>query len=255
MMDDSPDHAGNYAASLADMANTPRHDAIARYLRQECSTARMTSCAVLGVPITATETEIRKAYLNKAREVHPDKCRHGNSDDTAEKDNDDDNKFQELQRAYKHLTEEQGYGNQMAAKQDGEGKSMDDAVQNNDHGDNLPGDEDPSSFKARLMAVLLEYGDKGMDLSNIKKKWNQVWGPDVPFPSQIVEHNYSEHRDGKKKKQQPKKIPLSELLHQLAGDVIKLDRDEENGGIKVYCKSCSRETVALAAKEGKVAVG
>ena len=52
------------------------------------------------------------------------------------------------------------------------------------HEDQVDGEEeDDSFFKARLVAVLLEYGDKGIDLSNVKKKWKQVW-PEVPFPSQ-----------------------------------------------------------------------
>ncbi|KAL3904163.1 MAG: hypothetical protein SGILL_010175 [Bacillariaceae sp.] len=242
MMDDAPDHAGNYAASLADMANTPRHDEIATYLRQECSTARMNSCAILGVSISASEAEVRKAYLNKAKALHPDK----------RDSNDNDDQFQELQRAYKHLTEEKGHGNQsnpahslnLMLQVTTGGDTKEDGKNDNEVC------EDASSFKARLLAVLLEYGDKGMDLSNVKKKWIQVWGPDVPFPSQI--DNPTSH-DTKKK--QSRKVPLSELLEHLAGDVIRLDRDNENGGLKVYCRNCSRDTVVLAAKEGKVAVG
>jgi ankyrin repeat protein len=261
MMDEAPDHAGNYAASLADMANTPRHDEIARYLRQECSTARRTSCAILGVSVTSTEAEIRRAYLNKAKEVHPDKC-HNNHPDA------NDCRFQELQRAYRHLTEEKGHGNQSnpahslnlmlqvaanGSRHDNETNGGENENGSNWNHKNSDLDvEDASCFKARLMAVLLEYGDKGMDLSNIRKKWIQVWGPEVPFPSQT---ECPQNDDPNSKTKQPRKVPLSELLQQLAGDVIRMDRDEDNGGVKVYCRSCSRDTVVLAAKAGKVTLG
>jgi hypothetical protein len=91
-----------------------------------------------------------------------------------------------------------------------------------------------------------------MDLSNIRKKWIQVWGPEVPFPSQT---ECPQNDDPNSKTKQPRKVPLSELLQQLAGDVIRMDRDEDNGGVKVYCRSCSRDTVVLASKAGKVTLG
>jgi hypothetical protein len=103
-----------------------------------------------------------------------------------------------------------------------------------------------------LMAVLLEYGDKGMDLSNIKKKWNQVWG--VPFPLEQTSLCTSSSASLSSPPPPPlneqknkKKVSLSKFLLDRAGDVIRLDRDQDNGTVKVYCKNCSRATVVQAA--------
>ena len=147
LLDDVQDFAGNYAADLADMANTKRHAQVAQFLRRECSAARANSCAILGVPVGSSTHEIRKAYLEKARLLHPDrnKC---NSD------------FDELHKAYKHLTTEDGNGFQsnpahslnLMLELSGTGEST------------LRERDDIDCFKARLIAVLLEYGDKGLDL-------------------------------------------------------------------------------------------
>jgi len=78
-----------------------------------------------------------------------------------------------------------------------------------------------------LIAVLLEYGDKGLDLSNVKKKWKQVW-PDNPFPNP------------------PGRMPLSKWIRQQAGDAVDLILDDK-GCLRVHSKSCTQDKVAAAA--------
>merc|ERR1712183_91452 len=96
--------------------------------------------------------------------------------------------------------------------------------------DGNKGISDATCFKARLIAVLLEYGDKGLDVSNVKKKWKQVW-PKEPFPDTT---------DSVKNR----KIPLAEFLKEHAGDVIELIYDQS--GVRVLPKHCSQQTVAAA---------
>ena len=71
------------------------------------------------------------------------------------------------------------------------------------------------------MAVLLEYGDKGLDLSNIPKKWNQVW-PDVKLPT------LEQKKNGRRKKGQ-----LLHFIKEHAGDVVKVSRQKQNGQVSV----------------------
>ena len=154
LLDTVQDFAGNYAADLADMANTTRHAQVSQFLRQECSAARAQSCAILEIPVGSSVSDIRKAYLAKARQVHPDRQLHCTNYD-----------FEAIRRAYEHLTLENGNGSQSnpahclnlmleltevaAFESNCDGRSE---VDNYD------------CFKARLIAVLLEYGDKGLDL-------------------------------------------------------------------------------------------
>jgi len=369
MWDDQIDDAGNYAASLADMANTERHNRIALYLRRHCSHKKYKSLKILGLiddndstrnyqqsNISTTTTaivnnkhEIRKAYLNRARELHPDRV----TNDVVEKMNNGNNnnevttktttnssststststKFDELHKAYIHLTEEDGIGDQCnpahslnlmlqyvnnvntgdvnsngngngniningdqnqnnvdKGKEKNDADEEKDQKSNNDEknddddhrhrsskggssGDNDDdkNTDDSSFFKARLIAVLLEYGDKGIDLSNVKKKWKQVW-PKIPFPSQqqkqhqqqiIIqeddEKNYGGEDDNEEKQQQQqsvdstnsnnntsnsnsnsnsnnKIIPLADFLVQKAGDIIRLERiGEKNRRVIVH---------------------
>eukprot|EP01083_Nonionella_stella_P064022 166497_1 len=76
-------------------------------------------------------------------------------------------------------------------------------------------------FKTRLVAVLLEFGEKGLDLSNIPKKWNQVW-PDVKFPS------LEQKQNGRRKKGR-----LLQFIKEYAGDVVKISRQKHNGQVRV----------------------
>lgn len=208
MMDDTQDLAGNYAADLADMANTDHHREISVFLRQECSVDRARSCAVLGVnPTTARPTEIRKAFYLKAKLMHPDRA---TTNDAAVD-------FSELQKAYDHLIMEDGIGKQrnpahslkLMLKATATGRD-DNTLQN-----------DNNCFKARLIAVLLEYGSKGLDVGNIKKKWKQVW-PDVPFPEELTFTTGA---------QQKRKGTLLKYIKKHAGDAV--DVVVSNGSTKI----------------------
>ena len=157
--------------------------------------------------------------------------------------------FDELHQAYIHLTEEDGIGDQVnpahslnrmlryvnsvgnvnvnVSKNNND--NDDDEKNENDNNTNDAGnvdvdpDDDSSSFfKARLIAVLLEYGDKGIDLSNVKKKWKQVW-PKIPFPSQ-QQHQQNNDDNDQKNKVITATIPLVDFLLQKAGDVIRIER-------------------------------
>ena len=227
LWDEYQDDAGNYAADLADMANTPKHATIAQYLRDHCSRDRARSCEILQVPMTATDKDIRKAYMEKAKILHPDRRR---EDESASHHFE----FDELHKAYLHLTEHGGRG-----KQSNPAHSLHLMLQvsgveekNNDDNTHVP---EASFFKARLIAVLLEYGDTGLDLSNIKKKWNQVW-PDEPFPE------YHDTTSG------GKKGSLTQFLQAKAGDVVRIESDGK-GSARAYAIDCSQQKVAEAAQE------
>ncbi len=220
LWDDSQDDAGNFAADLADMANTPRHAIIAKYLRQHCSRARAESCALLRVPISASNSDIRKAYLKRARELHPDRQSGSKIDSPNFRS---DHEFDALHKAYIHLVEEGGHGKQSNPSHSL--KLMLQHVSTVSIGGSV--DESTSTlFKARLIAVLLEYGDKGLDVSNVKKKWKQVWF-DEPFPDYGVTTKHS----------------LSEFLLEEAGDVIQLVKDGDNGPTRVFAKHHTQESI------------
>ena len=298
MWDDIVDDAGNYAASLADMAHTPKHSKIADYLRRHCSRKRAESLLILGLKgreedSTLGKDAIRKAYLAKARQLHPDRLvsmsspagnpSHGNANDAlgeategevataARNNNEDENAnaapttlvtFDALRKAYLHLTEEDGVGDQsnpahslnlMLRYVNNSGSNNNNTTDENEKNilqmetNNPDGEEDNSFFKARLVAVLLEYGDKGIDLSNVKKKWKQVW-PEIPFPSQQQKACQSEQK-------QAKKIPMADFLLQKAGDVIRFERHgDRKRRVLVLLKNrnSSKESVL---RSGSVATG
>ena len=249
IMDDVPDEAGNYAADLADMANTKRHEAVAQYLREECSSAKKISLSILGLPVSfgnnlssdAVRAEIRRAYLNKAKLLHPDKriysSDHPTSTDRSDIIKDDNVDFQTLKEAYDHLIHHNGIGRQSNPSHSLnmmidmlESKGIERA-----HNDECA-DKGLGIFKAQLLSVLLEYGDKGLDLSNIRKKWKQVW-PTTPFPCfQDENKNQINTRlNGGRKS-------LTEFIQEHAGDVVDIVQRDDSHGCVVRPKKFFRRS-------------
>lgn len=237
LWDDHPDEAGNYAAVLADMAaaNAPveqrqRYESVATFLRECCSRERAESCAVLGLDVSSCHTDkgIRQAYKRLALQLHPDRLASapvGESKPTVD--------FDAVQKAYRHLLIDKGRGSQSNPAHSL--KLMLQVSANHVTSNScasLDGDagnyQEDACFKARLIAVLMEYGNKGIDLSNLKAKWKQVW-PDAIFPC-------------------PTRGPkLSEWVRQMAGDVVELRHHTPTGCLRVHAKHCSREKVEKAA--------
>jgi hypothetical protein len=230
LWDDMQDEAGNYAADLCDMANTARHAQVATYLRNHCSRERAESCDVLGVTEGASDAEIRQAYRSAARKYHPDKCA-----STPPSSSSID--FDAIVKAYQHLTLQQGRGSQsnpahslklmlqQVSSSSSSSSSSSDAASTLSV---VAEEKDDDCFKARLVAVLLEYGDRGLDLSNLKKKWQQVW-PDTAFPVQ-------------------RSTSLSKWIRQKVGDMDSVDlQADDKGSLRLYARNCTQAKVAAAA--------
>mmetsp|Transcript_14796 Transcript_14796/g.21148 ORF Transcript_14796/g.21148 Transcript_14796/m.21148 type:complete len:575 (+) Transcript_14796:65-1789(+) len=300
MLDDCQDEAGNFAADLSDMANSPLHALVSRVLREECNEERLKSCKLLGVDTTADFQTIRRAYLQRAKSIHPDAKFKQNSSLTVQTDDSDDIldliDFDALRKAYEHLTVQNGVGNQSnpshsiklmlklhSSKDQYSHESKSKLVNNRSHhneksddSSELTNSNDSSLFKARLTAVLLEYGKRGLDLCNIEKKWKQVW-PDVPFyhdlPSSSIpdvqscqkqlginersSQEYYQNRvriDEKKIRleksgsnqqiQKRRKGVLLEYLLKNASDIIDVVRpDDGKGSIRIVPKFLTREDI------------
>jgi hypothetical protein len=224
-LDDTPDYAGNYAADLAEMANDERHDEVARWLRRECSSARVKSCYILGVNPASNYEEIRQAYLRKAKQFHPDR----NGDESMGP------AFDELRQAYEHLTKENGVGKQTNPTHSlklmlkvSNGATEEKALQQADF------------FQARLIAVLLEYGDNGLDLSNVRRKWSQVW-PNTPCPWDEVQASAGRQR---------RKGVLLDYIRKYASDIVDVvSPSDGTGSTLVVLRSVTQSQVAAAASK------
>lgn len=202
LRDSLQDEAGNYAADLADMTS---HKAVAAWLRSSCSEARRDSCRVLGVADDADGAAMRAAYLRQVRAAHPDSRQRQSTclDD-----------FIQLHSAYRHLTIEGGRGSQcnprhvhypMLMDLDSGTLSPQQRISNSDPSDAT------QLFKARLLAVVREFGTKGFPLSILRRKYSQVWaGSELPKPVDF----------GIKRK-----CGLLEMLKVVAGDVVEMLHD------------------------------
>ena len=219
LLDELQDDAGNYAVDLATMANTSRHVEVKKFLRDQCSGARSRSCEILGVSLSATREEIRRAYLSKARLHHPDSRRPClNVDSQPSTITSPELSFDQIHEAYVHLFIENGVG-----KQSNPAHSINlmlTCVRGTSKSNSAEDADDGSCdiFKARFLSVLLEYGEKGVPLSNIGKKWRQVW-PNIPFP-------YDDWREGK----QRKKGRLSVFIRHKANDICDIVAVKSNIG-------------------------
>jgi len=227
--DTATDCAGNFSADLAGMN---RHDSIAEFLRDGFSDERRKSCEVLGVDVSnATEDEIRKSYLKLAKVHHPDAG--GNEAD-----------FDRIKKAFDHLVLEGGKGSQKNTKHQRlelitAGKVTHNTSNNNNNGSDeeyhikrvwgADGDSDKLSdqefvdddlFKARLLIVLSDFGSKGFPISNVQKRWNQIW-PNSPFPPPST---YTATRVNKKGQLYVKHgVKLLEFLKDKCADVVRFE--------------------------------
>ncbi|CAE7238812.1 ESPN [Symbiodinium sp. CCMP2592] len=210
MRDDMQDKAGNFAADLAEMAG---HASLATWLRDECGAARAASCLKLGLREDADLHTIRQAYLRLAREVHPD-GRPGCCQSIEE--------FAALHAAYHHLTKLGGRGVQTNPRhQERLMLTWDGAV-------NHRMESERERFKARLLTVVGEFGDKGFPASSLKKKYAQVFaGAALPPPSAFGLR---------------KSCGLLELLRTVASDVvhIELDANGKEPWLRATCGYNSR---------------
>lgn len=224
-LDDTPDYAGNYAADLAEMANDERHDEVARWLRRECSSARVKSCYILGVNPASNYEEIRQAYLRKAKQFHPDR----NGDESMGP------AFDELRQAYEHLTKENGVG-----KQTNPTHSLKLMLKVSNGATEVKALQQADFFQARLIAVLLEYGDNGLDLSNVRRKWSQVW-PNTPCPWDEVQASAGRQR---------RKGVLLDYIRKYASDIVDVvSPSDGTGSTLVVLRSVTQSQVAAAASK------
>jgi curved DNA-binding protein CbpA len=231
-----------------------------------------------------THEEVRRAYLEKAKVLHPDKQQRATNDGSSSCDDKGNSQqeinqsannieFDELRKAYEHLT----IGGGVATRQRNPAHSINlllemqavattnstthDTGAANEKSSSLSSSpsstDDDNLFQARLLAVLLEYGDKGLDLSNSAKKWNQVW-PDVPLDS-YFETGEDEGEEGGMKKKKRKPGQLLALIKSRAGSVVRIlrkapssssssengssNKSKKNGAILVVPKHLSRKDV------------
>jgi ankyrin repeat protein len=257
--DDKPDLAGNFGVDLCRMADTERHESLERYLRACCSRQPIHWCQTLGVDYDAIRlltdrgesnmirTILRKAYIERIRDVHPDSKK--TSTGTHRRDNE---QFHKVRDAYRHLLEgglgKQGNPNHqlpLLLRNSPEpthlaGCMKSSTVQSNAvpvSTSNVNNQEmeialtdtspkplaaDRSSFKARLLVVLKEYGDKGMNVSNLKKKWKQVWCD--PFPE--IKNSGT---------------TLSRYLSIHAGDVVTIHKNSKTGQVHVRARRSQKQ--------------
>jgi len=124
---------------------------------------------------------------------------------------------------------------------DGEKKNQSDAIEEVDECNDL------KLFKPRLIAVLLEYGEKGIHLSNIPKVWEKVW-PNDPFPLIKEEEKKNAKQDDCKRKGKRKKGQLLRLIESRCGDFITVIRDQDTG-ILIKPRNVSRKDVAQCVTE------
>ena len=238
-----------------------RHGEICDWLRDTCSTERGESLRMLGLdpslgrPVgllqslilgetdssggqSESEEEqlalIRRAYLEKAKQYHPDR---NSSDETSES-------FVAVKKAYEHLTVYGGRGRQCNERHDI--KAMISSLAHSTSEMTLEGDrldttstgmagscvqlpdEDSSPlmfFKARLLATLLDYGSEGMPASSLRKKWKEIW-PDNPFPSSDEMHTILESQSGTRSRNKCKKIKVLSFLKTIASDCCRVEETQ-----------------------------
>jgi hypothetical protein len=112
------------------------------------------------------------------------------------------------------------------------------------HQQNFENDEELKLFKPRLIAVLLEYGEKGIHLSNIPKVWDKVWPgnplPDIDFSNSKNDRKLKQASNRKRKKGQ-----LLKFIEQNCGDIVHVVKDSQTG-ILIKPKNISRVDITTS---------
>lgn len=259
MYDDVKDNSGNFAADLADMANTDRHRMIAKYLRRECSRVYASSCKLLGLDVDIVlglEDEVRNqlvrnSYLQKAKYCHPDKIHHQENNDAKSDENSSTKDFQALKSAYEHLVKGGVDDTQknpmhsihlMLEVQKKAEKQTSFEYESHQH--NFENDEELKLFKPRLIAVLLEYGEKGIHLSNIPKVWDKVW-PGNPLPDIDICNSKNDRKSKQASNRKRKKGQLLKFIEQNCGDIVHVVKDSQTG-ILIKPKNISRVDITTS---------
>lgn len=225
LWDDQADGAGNYAVDLARMAQHKDGGALVHYLQRVASRETYEACRLLGVSQQVHErtvTSIPKAFKRQVRSCHPDrkgerqKRSQLGADDFIEEEKRLVEHFQALTLAYRHL---------MACVTNDE--DSDKLLVNRmchtlpllltvdgSTGQGLGDTEDDDCFAARLLQVVQQNRRQGLDLSNLVKKWKQVW-PQVEFPARKAS------------------LSLQQWLRQEVSHVVSI-RTDEQGALRLY---------------------
>ena len=193
-LDDLADLSGNYAADVAEMGG---HATLAQWLRAECSDARARSCAALGLPADTTDPAvIRAAFFACARRLHPDRQPLRDEDDDAEAlvgavggGAEVAADFEAARAAYEHLTRDGGVGRQANPTHSLRAMLQATSTGGGASGGGVPPEREAARyFKARLLAVVHEYGSEGIPIGSLRRKFAQVWrheGAEVPPPAEL----------------------------------------------------------------------
>jgi ankyrin repeat protein len=224
MWDDRCDVAGNYAVDLARMAQHGK--SLVDYLQRVASRTTFQACQILQVSFNVherTASQIQKAYRGAIRGCHPDgkEQRRKRMENSAlsslefeSKEEGIVSKFQLLTEAYRHL---------LAIAT---GNEDDEELMENHALHELPrlltydgstplirekGNDD-NCFQARLFQVVDQ--NSGLDLSNLRKKWKQLW-PGIDFPERSDQ------------------ISLQEWLRQEVSSTIMIQADDR-GVLRLY---------------------
>ena len=219
MWDDAPDAAGNYAVDLARMA---QHEvALVDYLQRVASRTTLYACQVLGVSLVVHERTvalIQRAFREAARTCHPDgkerrrRIASSKMSETEFELNEEQlvERFQMLTHSYRHLMA-------CATMDEDNEKLLQDHASHElprlltADGSN-PSTVNEDCFEARLLQVIGQ-NRHGLDLSNLVKKWKQVW-PGVNFPTRTH-------------------ASLQQWLRQEASHVVTIRADDQ-GVLRLY---------------------
>ena len=162
-LDDRADDHGNFAADLAREAGQIH---LAKWLSQHCAPSRDQDLETLGLTSSSSQdaNSLRRAFYSVALKVHPDKTSHH----TAEA-------FHKARAAYARLAGIESASNANPLRDPQNLKLL--LAGGDDDSHNC---DDDDFFQARLAVILLEQ-PKGLQLSQLKKRYRRTWQQELPL--------------------------------------------------------------------------